>query len=168
MIEYNNEKNGSSLHDSTKIAPSRQARTPPPATSSAIVCPACYMQIDEPTIMADGADEFGRRLRTYFGYCHKCRAAHVVIQFKREERWVIHKYRPAVVLGTANIIHISDNWRLMSELPPPAPVMLGPGGDFKKPYSPELIDFAEKLRSMRDAFSDLVENIDEWLNDNTK
>jgi hypothetical protein len=81
------------------------------------VCPVCFKQIENPVVMAEGPDGKGRRLRTYFGYCNICHAAHVVIQFAHEGRWIIHKFRPAVVVGTANVIEISNNWKLMSELP---------------------------------------------------
>ena len=87
-------------------------------TITDVVCPICFWAIENPVIMTEGADEVGRRLRTYFGYCAKCGDAHVVIQFARGDRWVIHKFRPAVVLGLANFIEISDNWKLLSELPP--------------------------------------------------
>jgi hypothetical protein len=130
------------------------------------VCPVCFKQLESPTIIQQGTDLYKRELRTYFGYCPNCSGGCIVVQFKREERWIIHKFRPAVVVGLASVLEISNKWQLMSEPPEPAPVMLGPGGDFKEPITPGTKGFFEKLKTMREGLGRLCESIDEWLSEN--
>jgi hypothetical protein len=113
------------------------SKTPPLKTGgnlrTDLVCPVCFHQIENPVIMADGADEVGRRLRTYFGYCHKCGAGHVTIQFKRGDRWVIHKFRRA------------------SELPRPAACVAKPETGEAGPTGGDGIETLKSLASMRKA-----------------
>jgi hypothetical protein len=138
------------------------------------VCPLCFHHVIDPTIMTEGTDQQGRQLRTYFGYCSKCSAAHVVIQFVRNGRWVIHKYRPAIVLEASNEIEVSQNWQLMNELPParnsqqPAPVVIGPGGDFTKEITPELKSFSKNIKIMQNSLGNLLKKIEEMLDANDK
>jgi hypothetical protein len=89
------------------------------------VCPICFDQVEWPVIMTEGPDSEGRPLRTYFGYCAHCSKAHIVVQFAREDRWIIHKFRPAAVIGIANPIELSNDWKMMSELPEPHRVQGG-------------------------------------------
>jgi hypothetical protein len=111
-MEYDNPKDG------------RQTTNKQRQFISDAICPVCFDQVEWPVIMTEGPDSEGRPLRTYFGYCSHCGAAHVVVQFAREDRWIIHKFRPGAIVGITNPIEISSGWKMMSELPPATPAVL--------------------------------------------
>ena len=61
------------------------------------VCPKCFKPLEYPVVVEPELDRYKRELRTYYGWCFECDEGCLVIQFKRGERWAIHKYRPAVL-----------------------------------------------------------------------
>ena len=95
------------------------------------VCPACYKPLAYPRIESV-ADRYGRVMRRYFGFCSSCNLGSETIQFKRDERWVIHKYQVYTYVGQLTHCQASGKWITMNELPEPAPVVIGPGGEYDK------------------------------------
>ncbi len=54
-----------------------------------------------------------------------------MIQFKRQTRWVIHKYQAYIQCGADKTKHKPlGPWEILNELPDPPVVLTGPGGDF--------------------------------------
>ncbi len=93
------------------------------------ICPACYKPMAYPRI-EDIADRYGRELRRYFGFCPSCNLGSETIQFKREARWVIHRYQVYAYIGQLTHCQASGKWVTLNELPEPAPVVIGPGGEY--------------------------------------
>jgi len=98
-----------------------------------VVCPVCF----RPTLSAGLKyydDRYGRNLRRYLGWCRDCLKGFEVIQFARDNRWVIHKYQLYLYgfkTGKSFRKTISKE-QILNDLPEPAPVVTGPGGDYDK------------------------------------
>lgn len=95
-----------------------------------VVCPKCFKPLVAPTLVNKGTDNYGRQLRTYFGWCFECDLGAEVIQFFRDQRWLIHKYQHYDLIAEYKQCKPSGRWVTLNELPEPAPVITGPGGDF--------------------------------------
>ena len=68
-----------------------QAKT---GTVKDVVCPKCWKLLQYPRIVNKGRDRYDRTIRTYFGWCFECDTGFKVIQFGKEDRWFICKYKP--------------------------------------------------------------------------
>ncbi|MHC4620356.1 MAG: hypothetical protein ACYTEQ_21615 [Planctomycetota bacterium] len=86
--------------------------------------------------------------RHYFGWCGRCDCGFEVVQFKDGEHWRIHKYRYYTVVKGIDGALPSSKWQVAYEMPKPAPVVLGPGGDYDQPVelSAGHINLLESLR----------------------
>ena len=124
-----------------------------------VVCPMCFKLLPYPSVVDEGVDRYHGRLRTYYGWCPVCERGACVIQFARDGRWVIHKYRKAILLDGAGEVRLVDDWVVLNELPEVAPVMLGPGGDYNRPFTPEVVGLFGKLKSALQGCVDVVEQL---------
>ncbi|MFA5553485.1 MAG: hypothetical protein WDA68_02875 [Phycisphaerae bacterium] len=123
------------------------------ATIADAVCPHCFKQLTKPLLTDQGKDAWGRVMRTYYGWCFACNIGTMVIQFLRSSRWIIHKYQDYELLDTLNLCRPSGDWVGMNELPEPAPVITGPGGDYKKQHELSGADLKELLSSLQGALN---------------
>lgn len=94
-------------------------------TARDVVCPECFRQLQHPEIVGDGYDT-GRHIRTYYGWCFECNKGAMVIQFERNGRWVIHKYKKSILLDGSGVAKIEGDWIVLSEMPQPL-VVTGQG-----------------------------------------
>ena len=95
------------------------------------VCPVCFELLTVPSFLPIDHTRYTPELRRYFGWCFGCKRGFCVIQFKRGDRWVIHKYQAYVQTGKEKTEHKPlGPWKILNELPDPPLVLTGPGGDF--------------------------------------
>lgn len=97
-----------------------------------VVCPQCGKPISLPTILWCGEDRYGRITRSYLGGCLGCLRGFVVVQFLRDEKWFIHKYRYYAVPATKKVPLAEGNWIILNELPEAPPIIVGPGSGYDK------------------------------------
>ncbi len=109
------------------VAINRQAET---GTVKDIVCPKCFKPLQYPKVKFKCTDRYGRVTRACFGWCFECKLGFEVIQFAKEDRWFIHKYQVYTPFGPT--CQPTGKWTVIDELPEPAAVVVGPGGDFDK------------------------------------
>ena len=95
------------------------------------VCPICFKPMTGPRIIGQ-ADRYGREIRQCLGFCTVCKLGSETIQFKRDERWVIHKYQVYAYVGQLTHCHATGRWVTLNDLPEPAPIVTGPGGEYDK------------------------------------
>jgi hypothetical protein len=134
-------------------------------TIEAVVCPEDFTPI-KATVLPSQTNRYQTEFRTYLGYCQKCNCGWEVIQFKREGRWVIHKYQKYLIkqVGSDGCSFVSPmkelppirqcgpsgKWIQLNELPEPAPVIMGPGGEYDEGFTPET---SELLVNLQKAFN---------------
>ena len=108
-------------------------KTQTPKFTADVICPKCYQRLPYPTVVGKGTDRYGRTLRTYFGWCFDCNIGSQAIQFKKEDKWFIHKF--LLYRLEDQQCKPAGGWHIICELPEPEPepIMLGPGGDFTVP-----------------------------------
>ena len=126
-------------------------------TIEAVVCPQCFKPIQAQVLPAQ-TNRYQTEFRTYLGYCFKCNCGWEVVQFKKTQGdppvalWLIHKYQkyPVRMMGTDGCsathpmgmdtivekCHPSGKWTMLNEMPEPAPVLTGPGGEYDKEWPP--------------------------------
>jgi len=95
-----------------------------------VICPMCETHLPYPTIVTQDTDRYGRHLRTYFGWCFECGFGCETIQFERDGLWLIYKYQNYRLNEDGRHCQLSDGWTIVNDLPEPAPVVIGPGGDY--------------------------------------
>ena len=93
------------------------------------ICPICFKPMAYPRIEAV-ADRYGREIRQCLGFCTMCHLGSEAIQFKRDGRWVIHKYQVYAYVGEVTHCQAAGKWVMLNQLPEPAPIVTGPGGEF--------------------------------------
>jgi hypothetical protein len=124
-----------------------------------VVCPICFKPLTCPAIVNDNTDRYGRRLRTYFGWCFECGVGNNVIQFYRYGRWIIHKYKHAHEKGPGRY-KFDDYWTQLNEMPEPPLLLTGPGGDYDSPIDRDLIaDSLEMVQSTITKMGQLVDTL---------
>lgn len=126
------------------------------------VCPKCFRPLPGPR-MFNEPDRYGRQIRKYLGFCPACNLGCEVIQFRREERWVIHRYQLYPYAGA--IWQGTGKWVTLNEMPEPAPIVVGPGGEFDKQVypvgiTPTLAPGVELLKKFRQALEGLCQTIE--------
>ncbi len=95
------------------------------------VCPVCLELLTVPSFLPVDMARYIPDLRRYFGWCFTCNRGFCVIQFKRQTRWVIHKYQVYIQCGAEKTKHKPLGQEvILNELPDPPVVLFGPGGDF--------------------------------------
>ena len=102
-------------------------------------CPACNQVLPYPVVIPL-PDRYGRELRKYLGFCPACNIGCETIQFRRDGRWVIHKYQVYLYV-TKNVnepCKPTGKWITLNDLPEPALIVTGPGGGFDKQVTPLL------------------------------
>jgi len=151
MVRYNQETDKGALSVSAGVEPQ--------VTIDA-VCPKCFRPLPGPR-MFDEPDRCGRELRKYLGFCPACNLGCEVIQFKRDGRWVIHRYQYYPVVDTAMHCVGLGKWVMLNEMPEPAPIVLGPGGEYDKQIYPVgLTPGVELLTKLRKALEALCQTIE--------
>jgi len=142
-----------------------------PITVPDAVCPNCWRPIERPIILPEWKDDYGRQFRIYYGYCFGCKLGFEVVQFLREDlrpktkdqgqkgRWVVYKCQTYCYKGEDSECEKIGEF-ILNELPQPAPVVIGPGGDFNEQIEikhAELLHTIEKsLNLLRQAFHYLL------------
>ncbi len=121
--------------DSNEATPAqdRQVVTADADTSLTVdgcVCPQCFKPLKAPAVVDHGADRYGRHTRSYAGMCFQCRQACKVVQFERDGKWLIHKYRPHRYESGAFVAY--GDWIVVNPLPAPPAILTGPGGRYDK------------------------------------
>jgi len=102
--------------------------------STGIVCPQCFKPAPGALIFESQTDRYKRTTRRYFGWCTGCNFGFEIIQFSKDKTWHLHKYKPyrIVIIGKYNHYVSPGQWRVICELPEPAPIVTGPGGEYDK------------------------------------
>ena len=126
------------------------------------VCPRCFKPLQWPSIIERRPDRYGRKLRTCLAWCFRCNTGFEIIQFERDGRWLLHKFRQYTISGWSGVKDIMDGrsrferWELVQELPEPAPVVTGPGGDYDKQIEFQSDSF-KLLKSLHSALKSTCE-----------
>jgi len=95
-----------------------------------VVCPKCFKTLNGCAILPAVCDRYGRTTRTYFGWCNECKCGFEGVQFEKDGRWIIHKHRPYGIRSRDIHYEPIDDFVTLNELPEPAPVVVGSGGDY--------------------------------------
>jgi len=126
-----------------------------------VVCPNCFKIPESVTIMGPRPDRYGRRLRTYYGWCIECHRGFEVVQFEQCGKWLIHKYRFFQAAGPEGY-NVPDWWNTVQELQAPPAVQTGPGGDYES--APAIYTdphrIANVLMSMKGVLDSMSRTID--------
>ena len=118
------------FYDTTET---QDVRQPKAAVDVDVVCPECNKQLGNYTAILIKGDRYGRETREYYGWCAgDCDQGYEVVQYKQGNRWHIHKYRYFAAISDGTGVVPSKKWQVVHELPEPAPVVIGPGGDYDK------------------------------------
>jgi len=123
-------------------------------TTADCICPKCFRPLPGTRIFPQ-EDRYGRQIRQYLGFCLDCNLGCEVVQFHRENRWLIHKYQYYKPIGTH--CRGTGEWVTINELPEPAPVVTGPGGEFDKQITPQTIGLLKKLKQTLDEMYQTIE-----------
>lgn len=125
------------------------------------VCPKCFKLLPGPTVLNESPDRYGRITRIYLGWCFDCKIGCEVIQFKRDDRWVIHKYQYYCQTSTFYAALPTHQWTTLNELPEPPVILQGPGGDYDQAI--ELrdtnISAMKTLKKAVDAIGAIIESL---------
>ncbi len=95
-----------------------------------VVCPECFRPCEWPKVQPSVTDRYGRTTRIYYAWCFRCCEGFIVDQFERDDRWAIRAYRKYRLQNKVPVL--TGDWVVLNDLPEPAPVVLGPGGDFDR------------------------------------
>jgi hypothetical protein len=108
------------------------------------ICPHCYKGMEQASILTEQNSRRGYYTRIYYCSCKRCKTGFEVHQFRdlNSDKWHLHKYRPYSRLEGSNI---EKQWYFVEPLPEPAPVMLGPGGDFDEKININQTELFKKL-----------------------
>lgn len=146
------------------------------------ICLVCYRPLPTPIIMPYDFNDFsdlGYKMRKYCGWCGSCNLGFEVIQFLRTtddgrrtaenksgklnagQRWAIWKYTIYAYKIIDDVTEEGKSIRLggeiiLNELPEPAPVVTGPGGDYNQFIE---VKQAELLNTMRKTLLSMSEAI---------
>jgi len=102
--------------------------------SIGVICPRCYKSLQGHSIFKQGTDRYGRHLRSYLGWCTHCNTGFEVEQFQRDEKWRLHRHRYYATSIAGGQSLPSSRWVVVEELPEPAPVVTGPGGEYSTDF----------------------------------
>lgn len=125
-----------------------------------IVCPQCFSQLSNATIIEPTIDRYNRTTRQYFAWCLKCERGYEVIQFLINDHWHIHKYRLYKVIGQTINCEPIGNWITVEDLPEAPLMVIGSGGDYDKQ-----IDLKGLLEALRTALNSTTKVLEELKRD---
>ena len=121
------------------------AVTREPEIVSDIACPLCGRGLPTAVVMPETTDRFGATRRGYFGWCLPCGRGIEAIQINLGGAWRVEKYRLYIQRQVGGRCE-TGAWINSIRIEPPAPIVLGPGGDFVVGYTPEVSVVAKELR----------------------
>ena len=99
-----------------------------------IICPKCYNCLTGYSLFKGEKDDSGRHTRHYMGWCSSCDIGFEVVQFKKDDKWHLQKYRYyAAVLDIDKPVPAAG-WVTLERVPEPPAVVTGPGGDYTKSW----------------------------------
>jgi len=101
-------------------------------TVKAVICPKCFKSLPGSSIIGPKIDRYDRMVRIYFGWCIHCRVGCEVVQFYKDQLWHINKYRLYGVVAKQVHCKPIGEWTTVNQLPQPAAVVTGPGGQYDK------------------------------------
>jgi len=99
-----------------------------------IVCPNCLSRVPAYSVTFEGPDRYGRTVRNYFTWCAKCDRGFEVVQFLADGNWHIHTYRYWLAVGVDKPVP-QAGWTVVNQMPEPAPIVIGPGGDYDRQFT---------------------------------
>ncbi len=125
------------------------------------VCPNCFNAVRGVSVWPV-PDRYKRTIRCYMAWCTECNAGYEVVQFFKDEKWRIHKYRYyGAIVPLAKAIP-DRQWRIVEELPKAPVCVTGPGGDFDKAVDIKAVnlvkDAYEILAKVAKALGTLLES----------
>jgi hypothetical protein len=131
-----------------------------------VVCPVCFKPLPYPKVLPQGIDKEGREIRTYFGWCFEHRGF-AVVQFKRRQRWIIHKYRSydltdktAIVAGVeVKCCELKDDWVILNELPKAENCLPKTAEEINAGTMDALIEMYKAMKSCCVTIESLIENM---------
>jgi len=119
-----------------------------PKTTADIICPKCYKLLPQTNYTEFASTDRYRTMRSYFGWCIQCQLGCEVVQFKQRDKWHIHKYRFYATVVSNDKPVPDKNWHIINELPESAPVVTGPGGNYNRQITPEIINIIKSLQNI--------------------
>jgi hypothetical protein len=122
-----------------------------------LICPVCFKPLPGCTVFGARADEYGRVLRNYMGWCIHCGIGFEVVQFLNDDHWALHQYRYYAAVLPPDKPTPSPGWRILKALPETAPVVVGEGGEYNLPYEPKTVELTKQLLNALKATTVTVE-----------
>ena len=122
-----------------------------------LLCPVCFKPLLGYSVFGVRTDEYGRVYRNYMGWCNHCSIGFEVVQFLDDDSWVLYSYRYYAAVLPDNKPKPSPKWALIKELPEPAPVVTGEGGEYNLPYEPKTVELVQTVLSALKATTTVVE-----------
>lgn len=123
------------------------------------VCPKCLKHLQSPTVLPAKTDRYDRTTREYLGFCFDCNLGFSVVQFAKDERWLIHKFQIYGYIGKVDSCCPMGKWQVLNELPEPAAVVTGPGGDYVQPFDPKTVELVETVLNALKAAASSIESL---------
>ena len=111
-----------------RIRPSSLIQSPP-----GVVCLKCYRPVLA-SLLTPKPDRYGRKLRHYLGFCVDCQIGCEVEQYQSvtgDEVWYLVRHRFWVYGGAGEMV-FDREWAVDADMPEPAPVCVGTGGDYDR------------------------------------
>ena len=115
-----------------------------PVIVSDIACPLCGRGLPTAVVMPETTDRFGATRRGYFGWCLPCGRGIEAVQINFGGAWRIERYRLYIQRQVGGRCE-TGAWINSIRIEPPAPIVLGPGGDFVVGYEPDVSVVAHEL-----------------------
>ncbi|MBW8017086.1 MAG: hypothetical protein FVQ82_12950 [Planctomycetes bacterium] len=130
------------------------------------ICPGCDEHYMYPAVVEKEPDRYGRQLREVYGWCLKCNVGYEAVQFKNEGKWLTCRCRKYTYTETetegSKPVPVGG-WVQGYSLPDPAPVVVGPGGDFVKQIDIDA-EVGKTLRAAVTILNKAVKNLVELMN----
>ena len=93
-----------------------------------VVCPDCDRPVYGLSLLGTETDRYGRTIRRYLAWCCRCKVGSEVEQFLMNNKWYVHRCRHWADRNGRPVT--IDGWTVLNDLPEPAPIVIGPGGQY--------------------------------------